>query len=89
MQNIFKVLNITEPRSYNTKEGTTGYSRDFVLQMPGGPWADKFVATLFNSEAAVPFKQGDLVLATISCFTHDFSGRTYQDNSIGEIIKLN
>lgn len=89
MQNIFKVINMAAPRSFQTKEGTTSYARDITLQMIGGQYADKIVATLFdNSAAEPPFKTGDVVTASVEMFVNNYNGRDYQSNTISEIVRL-
>jgi len=89
MQNIFKVINMAGPRSFTTKDGTTSYARDITLQVLGGQYADKVVATLFDDRAAEPpFKTGDVVTASVDMFVNNYNGRDYQSNTISEIVRL-
>lgn len=89
MRDIFKVINMTEPRSYKNQQGTMSNARDLTLQVLGGQWADKVVATFFyDGEAEVPFKTGDVVTASIDMFVNNYNGRNYQDNTIREIVRL-
>lgn len=89
MENIFKVAAITQKRSYTTdSDGKLKFSRDIVLQTPGGSCADEFVCPLYDENADKDFRVGDIVLASISSYVYQGNDHIYQQMYVREIDRL-
>ncbi len=86
---IFKVVRQAEPALVQSKVSDRQmWKCNIVLREVGGLQADEFVATLSDSDAQTTFRQTELVVASLRFDTHVYQGRTYQDVSVTDIVKL-
>lgn len=89
MENIFKVISISEKSSFLTREGVTKSCRDVILQLPGNDYADKFACSMIGAVAEKDIKEGDIVVASINFYVNEgSSGRAFQNISVTGIDKL-
>lgn len=88
MHSIFRILSLGAVKQYTTQKGAASQCRDITLQALGGPWADRFAATLFDREADKPLQAGDLVAARLTFFVSQYNDRDYQQVSVAEIVRL-
>ena len=59
-----------------------------VHQELGGKYENSYVATILGERANIRFELDDLVAASLRFSTREYSGQTYQDIVVSEIIKI-
>ena len=64
MKNIFRIVNVCEPRTIQKKDGTEGIKQQLVVREQGGPYEDAYLVTWFGSEP-LKLSQGMCIAASI------------------------
>lgn len=79
MTQIFKVISLGEPQTWQKQNGTEGHKRPITLQEFGAYKDDAMHACVLLGEAAsTPLQPGDIVVARLHYTEHLHEGRTYQ-----------
>lgn len=86
---FFRVVSQGETSRIERQDGTTVERCTIILQVLGerGDFG-RYAATLLGGKAAFRFQPGDAVAASLRFTTHSYEGRTYQDITVQDIIKL-
>lgn len=88
MTHIFKVVSQGEAQQFQKADGSLLQKCSITLKELGGKYANEYAATLMGNAALCRFLPGELVVAALSFFTHDYEGKTYQDIAVTDIEKV-
>lgn len=86
---LFRVVAQGEATRVEKQDGTVLERCPITLQVLGerGDFG-RYAATLLGGKASFRFQPGDVVAASLRFTTHDYEGRSYQDVTVADIIKL-
>ena len=87
---FFKVTKCGDAFSVKSEKAENGQlqKRNLVLQELGGKYENQYVVAALGSLAALPMKEGDLVIATLRFQAREYNGQQYQDITATELIKV-
>ena len=89
---ILKVVRQGEAFSVQSTKQESGQLQkcNIVLRELGGSkFENEFVCAMLGNLAACRFYEGDVVLATLRFFTHEYQGQTFQEILVTDILKIN
>ena len=89
---ILKVVRQGEAFSVQSAKAEAGQIKkcNIVLrELGGGKFENEFVCAMLGNLAACRFYEGDVVIATLRFFTHEYQGQTFQEVLATDIVKVN
>ena len=87
---ILKVVRQGEAFSVQSSKQESGVIQkcNIVLKELGSKFENEYVCAMLGSLAGRKFSEGDLVVATMRFFTHEYQGQTFQEILASDIIKI-
>lgn len=87
---ILKVVSVGQPFEITSTKTESGkmMKNTCVLQMLGGKYEDSFLVSLFDKNAFIGLKAGDLVIAKLSFSVREANQNRYMDAVAQEIVKV-
>lgn len=88
---ILKVVRQGETFSVQSAKAEAGQIKkcNIVLrELGGGKFENEFVCAMLGNLATCRFYEGDVVIATLRFFTHEYQGQTFQEVLATDIVKL-
>lgn len=89
---ILRVVRQGEAFSVQSAKAESGQIQkcNIVLRELGGSkFENEYVCAMLGNLASCRFYEGDLVIATLRFFTHEYQGQTFQEVLATDIVKLN
>lgn len=89
MNQILKVVKQGEVSQIDSPDGEKKRDKcTILLQEVGNKFADTFLCTLFDNDANSSFYPGEMVVASLHFYCHEYKGVFYQDIVVVDIVKL-
>ena len=89
---ILKVVRQGEAFSVQSTKAESGQIQKCTIvlrELGGSKFENEYVCAMLGNLASCRFYEGDLVIATLRFFTHEYQGQTFQEVLATDIVKLN
>ena len=76
-------------QSTKSESGQINKCNIVLRELGGSKFENEYVCAMLGNLASCRFYEGDLVIATLRFFTHEYQGQTFQEVLATDIVKLN